>query len=159
MKKITEHIVKVGGKYKLLSKKTGKNLGTATSLEGIKKRERQVQYFKHVHEDMGAAPTNGVGGGAIAGIGVANPNLANQAEPGVKRKKFAGSTVFKVPTKSFIMAKMLKRKHVRFEQYLGDANVAKEIAEFANANWKEPIIIEDEQTGAMMYIRYGKGNR
>ena len=38
-------------------------------------------------EDMGAAPTNGVGGGAIAGIGVANPNLANQAEPGVKNAK------------------------------------------------------------------------
>lgn len=57
------------------------------------------------------------------------------------------------------MARMLKRKHVRFEQYLGDADVAKEIAEFANSNWKEAIIIEDEQTGAMMYLRYGKGNR
>lgn len=111
-------------------------------------------------EDMGAAPANGVGGGAIAGIGVANPNLTNQAEPGVKkRKKFAGSTVFKVPSKSFVMARMLKRKHVRFESYLGDADVAKEIAEYANANWKEAIIIEDEQTGAMMYIRYGRGNR
>ena len=111
-------------------------------------------------EDMGAAPTNGVGGGAIAGIGIQNPNLPNQAEPGVKkRKKFAGSTVFKVPSKSFVMARMLKRKHVRFESYLGDADVAREIAEFANANWKEAIIIEDEQTGAMMYLRYGKGNR
>ena len=57
------------------------------------------------------------------------------------------------------MARMLKRKHMRFEAYLGDPVVAKEIAEFANANWKEPIIIEDEQTGAMMYLRYGKGNR
>jgi len=115
---------------------------------------------KNVTEDMGAAPTNGVGGGVVAGIGIQNPNLPNQAEPGVKkRKKFAGSTVFKVPSKSFVMARMLKRKHVRFEQYLGDADVAKEISEFANSNWKEAIIIEDEQTGAMMYLRYGKGNR
>lgn len=108
-----------------------------------------------IKEDMGAAPTNAVGGGAVAGLGV-----GPQGEPGVKkRKKFAGSTVFKVPSKSFVMARMLKRKHVRFESYLGDADVAKEIAEFANANWKEAIIIEDEQTGAMMYLRYGKGNR
>jgi hypothetical protein len=115
---------------------------------------------KKLKEDMGVAPTNAVGGGAVAGIGVANPNLPNQAEPGVKkRKKFAGSTVFKVPSKSFVMARMLKRKYARFESYLGDADVAKEIAEYANSNWKEAIIIEDEQTGAMMYLRYGRGNR
>ena len=105
------------------------------------------------------SPTNSVGGGAVAGIGVENPNLPNQAEPGVKRKKFAGSTVFKVPTKSFVMAKMLKRKGVRFESYLGDPDIAREVAEFANKNWHEAIILEDEQTGAMVYLRYGKGNR
>ena len=97
-------------------------------------------------------PTNNAGGGAVAGIGV-----GAQGEPGIK--KFAGSRVFKVPTKSFVMAKMLKRKYVRFEEYLGDADVAKQIAEYANTNWKEPIIIEDERTGAMMYLRYGRGNR
>ena len=106
------------------------------------------------------APTNSVGGGAVAGIGVPNPNLPNQAEPGVKkRKKFAGSTVFTVPTKSFVMAKMLKRKGVRFESYLGDPDIAKEVGEFANKNWHEAIILEDVQTGALVYLRYGEGNR
>ena len=156
MKSVSEHIVKVGNKFRLVSKSSGKNLGTYDSKAGAEKRERQVQYFKHMSED---APTNSVGGGAVAGIGVPNPNLPNQAEPGVKRKKFAGSTVFKVPTKSFVMAKMLKRKGVRFESYLGDPVVAKEIAEYANKNWHEAIILEDEQTGAMVYLRYGKGNR
>jgi hypothetical protein len=42
-----EIIKKTKSGYKLLSKKTGRNLGTAKSLKGIKKRERQVQYFKH----------------------------------------------------------------------------------------------------------------
>lgn len=111
-----------------------------------------------IKEDMSAAPTNSVAGGVVAGLGVPNPNLPNQAEPGIKRKKFAGSTVFKVPTKSFVMAKMLKRKGVRFESYLGDVVIAKEISEFANANWKEAIILEDELTGAMCYLRYGSGN-
>ena len=44
---MTETIVKVGSQYRLVSKKTGKNLGTYPSKEGALKRERQVQYFKH----------------------------------------------------------------------------------------------------------------
>ena len=42
-----EHIVKTGNQYKLVSKTTGKNLGTYSSRAGAEKRERQVQYFKH----------------------------------------------------------------------------------------------------------------
>ena len=110
---------------------------------------------KHIKED--AVPTNSVAGGVIAGIGVPNPNLPNQAEPGINKKKFAGSRVFKVPTKNFVMARMLKRKYARFESYLGDPVIAKEISEYANKNWKEGIVLEDEQTGAMMYLRYGRG--
>ncbi len=43
-----EMIKKTKGGYKLVSQKTGKNLGTAKSLEGIKKREKQVNYFKYL---------------------------------------------------------------------------------------------------------------
>ena len=43
---IQEHIVKVGDEYRLVSKSTGKNLGTYNTLSGAKKRERQVQFFK-----------------------------------------------------------------------------------------------------------------
>ena len=96
---LKEHIIKTGGGYKLVSKKTGKNLGTAKTKAGIMKRERQVQYFKHMHED---APAMGVGGGQVAGLGVANPNLPNQAEPGVNKKKkiqpFLGFIRRKYPT-------------------------------------------------------------
>jgi hypothetical protein len=45
-KQFVEHIVKVGNKYRLVSKSTGKNLGTYDSKEGAMKRERQVQFFK-----------------------------------------------------------------------------------------------------------------
>jgi hypothetical protein len=48
---LEEHIVKVDGKYRLVSKKTGKNLGAYPSKEGAEKRERQVQYFKHMGEE------------------------------------------------------------------------------------------------------------
>jgi hypothetical protein len=44
---IEETIKKVGDKYRLVSKTTGKNLGTYDTKAGAEKRERQVQYFKH----------------------------------------------------------------------------------------------------------------
>lgn len=103
---------------------------------------------------VGGAPSMSVGAGNIDGIGI-----GPKGEPGIKmkRKKFAGSDVFTVPTKSFVMARMLKRKGMRFEAYLGDPVVAKEIAEYANKNYGKGIVLEDEQTGALMYLRYGNG--
>jgi predicted kinase len=47
---VDETIRKVKGGYRLLSKK-GKNLGTYPSKAGAEKREREVQYFKHMGED------------------------------------------------------------------------------------------------------------
>lgn len=49
---INEVIRKVGDKYRLYSKK-GKNLGTYDSRAGAEKREKQVNYFKHMHEETG----------------------------------------------------------------------------------------------------------
>ena len=46
---VLETIRKVAGGYRLVSKKD-KNLGTYPSKSGAEKRERQVQYFKHVGE-------------------------------------------------------------------------------------------------------------
>lgn len=34
--------------YKLVSKTTGRNLGTSKTKEGIEKREKQVNYFKYL---------------------------------------------------------------------------------------------------------------
>ena len=44
---VKEHIVKVNGKWRLMSKTSGKNLGTYDTKAGAEKREREVQYFKH----------------------------------------------------------------------------------------------------------------
>jgi hypothetical protein len=46
---VKETIRKVNGVYRLLSRK-GKNLGTYPTKAGAEKRERQVQYFKHMGE-------------------------------------------------------------------------------------------------------------
>ena len=45
-------IRKVKGGFRLVSG-TGKNLGTSKTKEGAKKREKQVQYFKHKKKSKG----------------------------------------------------------------------------------------------------------
>ncbi len=49
---VDETIVKVGSQYELKSH-TGKNLGKYPTKAGAKKREQQVNYFKHVNEAGG----------------------------------------------------------------------------------------------------------
>ena len=107
------------------------------------------------------APVNNAGSGNVAGLGVGpkgepgrNPSLM----PMVRRSKdFAGKAVFSVPTKLYDEARLEKRKYQRWTKYL-EENSYDELApirEFANANPTKPIIIENEKTGAMCYVKYG----
>lgn len=97
------------------------------------------------------------GSGAVAGIGI-----GPQGEPGIsqstilKRKKFAGAEVFEVNSDWFHRARMGKRKHARYEHYVGNDETGQAIREYGNADYSTPIIIQDERTGAMCYLRYGK---
>jgi uncharacterized FlaG/YvyC family protein len=56
-KDLAETIRKVGSQYRLVSK-SGKNLGTYPSKSGAEKRERQVQYFKHMGERLNRTGSN-----------------------------------------------------------------------------------------------------
>jgi hypothetical protein len=76
-KEIEEHIVKKGEKYCLVSKKTHKNLGCYRSRKGAEKREKQVQYFKHLEED-GAAAGSAMGMGSVAGGAVSYKHKLEQ---------------------------------------------------------------------------------
>jgi len=50
-KELDEHIVKHGSGYRLVSKKSGKNLGDFPSKAAAQKHEREVEYFKHANEE------------------------------------------------------------------------------------------------------------
>lgn len=65
---LSEMIQKRGSKYCLLSKKTKKSLGCYTSRRGAKKRERQVQYFKNMEEDVGTMAAGTVQGGGMKAV-------------------------------------------------------------------------------------------
>jgi hypothetical protein len=47
---LQETIVRVGSKFKLVSKNSGKNLGTYDTKHEAEQREKQVQYFKHMEK-------------------------------------------------------------------------------------------------------------
>ena len=73
-----------------------------------------------------------------------------------KPMNFAGQRVFKVPTQTFMKARMGKKKYTKWHNYVGEAENAEEIRSYALKNPKAAIILQDSQTGSMMYLRYGR---
>lgn len=49
---LQETIIKINNKYRLVSKSTGRNLGTFDTKEEAEKREQQVQFFKYKNEEV-----------------------------------------------------------------------------------------------------------
>lgn len=107
------------------------------------------------------APVNNAGSGNVAGLGVGPKGESGRKPmmPMVRRSEdFAGKAVFSVPPNLYDEARLEKRKYQRWTKYL-EENSYDELApirEFANANPTKPIIIENEKTGAMCYVKYGK---
>lgn len=124
--------------------------------------------IRQLVEEGGVVPTNNVGGGAIAGVGI-----GPDGEPGVSKKrqkmiqqhngrhvlrrsKFAGKTVFEVDSTTFHnISPFGKKKFKHWRTTLGEMAGMEEIREFANLYPREPIIMQNATTGAMQYIRYG----
>jgi hypothetical protein len=128
------------------------------------------------------APANAAGGGAIAGIGV-GPQGEPGVQPGTQqnilarmlRRKalkepkqeekiqkvneatFAGQEVFVVPTQYYHNCREGKNRYHSYERYVGNDEIGETIRKYGRdrKNRKKPIIVQDERTGAMMYLRYG----
>ena len=129
----------------------------STLEEGVaegKNAGKRVNDCQKISED---AVANAAGSGAVAGLGV-----GPQGEPGgdssmiIKRKKFAGHDVFEVSADWFHKARLGKKKHARYELYVGNDKIGEEIRSYATENYGKPVIIQDERSGAMCYLRYGK---
>lgn len=125
----------------------------------------------NIKEDMTVqeeAPTNSVAGGGIPSLtdgSVVPPKArkrwkeANASGQGILRRKiqtgtFAGMKTFKVPQGVIENARYQKRKFAHWTKYLGEDEVGQEIREWANLNPGEPIILECEKTGVMVFARY-----
>jgi hypothetical protein len=103
---------------------------------------------------------NVVGSGAVAGLGVGpqgEPGRPPQLMPMARRgKKFMGVETFIVPSKTFNTIRDAKRKGKHWRKYLDEDEAFHHIRIEAKKNKKKAIIIEDENTGALCFARYGK---
>lgn len=123
-------------------------------------------------EDIPEEIGNMAGSGAIAGIGV-----GPQGEPGVdadlasgkgkkaiwpmQRRKdieedmFAGAEVFDVSPEIFQKCRLGKVKFHRWSKYVGDDPIGQKIRAYGLENPKKSIIVRDNRSGAMMFLRHG----
>tara|TARA_R110002020_G_scaffold367435_1_gene579310 strand:+ start:503 stop:859 length:357 start_codon:yes stop_codon:yes gene_type:complete len=76
----------------------------------------------------------------------------------LKRKKFNGCEVFVVSSESYSSCISAKMKSERFSKYIGDFEIGNDIREYARLNPSKSIIIEDDVTGAMTYLKIGKND-
>jgi len=111
------------------------------------------KYEKELNEDGTACNCVGAGMSPVSGEG--NIKGVDPIQGRTRRKKFAGKQVFVVDPTTYHNAYLGKRKHEHYEKYLEGCDIAEEIREYGRTNWAEPIIIENEQTGAMVYLKYG----
>ena len=108
--------------------------------------------------------TNSVGGGNVAGLGV-----GAQGEPGarprkkkkkineaVQMSKFAGKDVFIVDSDTYHACRLGKKRYARYEKYVGKNRIGLAIREYGLKYPKRPIILQNGDTGPMLYLKYGR---
>ena len=125
--------------------KENKNLTEENLIENWKKFTQSKEYLT---ED---APTNSVSSDSVAGL-TGDPPMPKK----IMMRRFANSDVFVVDTKRYMNARLGKKKYLKYEKYVGSDEVGNAIREYGRKYPKKPIILQDELTGAMMFLRYGR---
>lgn len=73
-----------------------------------------------------------------------------------KPDEFLGSKVFDVDTKTFMKSRYSKKKKSTYKRYIGDNELSMRIREYANQNPKKGVVLRDQQTGAMVWLKKPK---
>ncbi len=129
--------------------------GASTARELERKKDKTV-----IEEEV---PANAMGTAGISGAETAvNVGIAGRdtlLSPGILRrpppKMFGGKRVFTVPSGDYYKATLGRKKGQHWRSMV-NGPLGEEIRQYALENKEAPIIVEDETTGAMMYLRYGK---
>ena len=150
----------------LLREERGDNILDNRLLENVLREHMDMlpdismnSILEAISED--GAPANSAGGGNIAGIGV-----GPKGEPGVSRASmirrrnpvyFAGNRVFEVDNTTFHKnGPNVKKPHVRYSKYIEEDNYGEEVREYARMNPHSAVLVRNETTGEMRFLRYGK---
>ncbi len=76
-------------------------------------------------------------------------------KPIARRGMFLNQETFVVSSSTFNSLREAKKKRVHWKRYLEEDDAYHDLREYARKKRKGPIIVEDERTGACMYVRYG----
>jgi hypothetical protein len=71
-------------------------------------------------------------------------------------RRFAKNDVFVVDTERFNKARVGKKKYLKYEKYVGSDEVGNAIRDYGRKYPKKPIILQDDKTGSMIFLRYGR---
>jgi hypothetical protein len=71
-------------------------------------------------------------------------------------RRFAKNDVFVVDTERFNKARLGKKKYLKYEKYVGKDEVGDAIRTYGRKYPKKPIILQDDKTGSMIFLRYGR---
>lgn len=115
--------------------------------ENIEERFKEYLKSEMLNEEI----TNVVGTGSIAGTD-GNPPVGKT----VMMRRFAGNDVFVVDTKRYNNARLGKKKYLKYETYVGTDEVGNAIRAYGRKYPKKPIILQDDKTGSMIFLRYGR---
>lgn len=100
-------------------------------------------------EDAATTMAPGVGTVASAGMGPVGDYEPRREAP----ERFAGCKVFTVDSDTFQRCRFGKKKYARYEQYVGNTPLGLEIKEYGKTHRKKGIILMDNNTGVMFYLR------
>ena len=74
----------------------------------------------------------------------------------VQRTTFAGKDVFIVDSDTFHSCRLGKKKYGRYETYVGNGLVGQTIREYGLKYPRRPIILQNGDSGPMLYLKYGR---
>ena len=96
-------------------------------------------------------PTNNAGDGSAVQTNVQTKPMRKIT----KRGLFLNQETFIVSHSTFNSLREAKKKGMHWKRYLEEDGAYHDLREYAREKRKGPIIVEDENTGACMYVRYG----
>ena len=136
----------------------------AAKKAGMSKSERGELYNQNEIEEVeiDEEPAN-VTGANVAGTGddPVHWQKKKKKKPAwedsrVLMNKFAGKDVFVVDSDMFHDCRMGKKKYHRYEKYVGTQRVGNAIREYGRKFPGRPIILQNGESGPMLYLRYGR---
>jgi len=77
----------------------------------------------------------------------------------VKWEDFGGTRVYIVPNERWHASRLGKTRYARYEKYIGNDKLGETIRLYGRENPKSPIILKNEENGAMLYLKYGGSKR